>query len=78
LTEYVVQLIQFTSKYRRGKAYKIVCSEWNVIKKVHLQFLSNQGGSICIPIQTHFFSERKRKWGQQNYLGEKAGLINVV
>lgn len=30
-----------------------------MIKKVHLQFLSNQGGSICIPIQTHFFSERE-------------------
>lgn len=56
---------------KRREAYKIVCSEWNVIKKVHLQFFTNQGGSISVPIQTHFFTERKKKWAGQIYLGGK-------
>lgn len=42
-----------------------------MIKKVHLQFFTNQGGSISVPIQTHFFTERKKKWAGQIYLGGK-------
>lgn len=32
------------------ETYKVVSCEWNMIQEIHLQFFSNQRGSIGVPI----------------------------